>query len=166
MLTKTILYFDLLHDIYTATVKLLPAFRKKQPYSYSRSEIARDQQTMWASGAKFIGSCESKVLCIDWQDSSDGEGGWLVTGCNNGTVGVSWIANKEAVVRRRMRRRSGKEEQEQDLDEEEREKTQTQRRDIPEDNLACTKEACLYKSHFILRSHTGEVKHNMYDRIP
>ena len=30
-------------------------------------------------------------------------------------------------------------------------------RAIPEDNLACTKEACLYKSHFILRSHTGEV---------
>lgn len=125
---------------------------------------------MWASAAKFTGSCESRVLCIDWQESSNGEGGWLVTGCNNGTVGVSWVDNKEAVARRRRRRRrrseSSRGEQlvqdgfflsdEEESDEEYGEVT-NEARAIPEDNLACTKEACLYKSHFILRSHTGEV---------
>ena len=128
---------------------------------------------MWASAAKFIGTCESRVLCIDWQESSNGEGGWLVTGCNNGTVGVSWVDNKEAVARRRRRRRgreSSRVEQllqdglslsdEEETDEEYVEVTNEARR-IPEDNLACTKEACLYKSHFILRSHTGEVSNKL-----
>ena len=123
---------------------------------------------MWASASKFIGSCESGVLCIDWQESSSGEGGWLVTGCNNGTVGVSWVDSKEAVAKRwrRRRRESSRGEQlvhdglslsdEEESDEESDEVT-NEARTIPEDNLACTKEACLYKSHFILRSHTGEV---------
>lgn len=121
---------------------------------------------MWASGAKFAGSCESRVLCIDWQESSDGDGGWLVTGCNNGTVGVSWIDNKEAVARKSRGRRKNHGEWHLVLDEEdavgEEESGEGDERTkegipIPEDNLACTKEACLYKSHFILRGHTGEV---------
>ena len=104
------------------------------------------------------------MLCVDWQDSSNGEGGWLVTGCSNGTVGVSWVDNKEAVVR--SRNSSIREEEENpglaaDEEESERggegERTNKLGRVQREDNLACTKEACLYKSHFILRSHTGEV---------
>ena len=127
---------------------------------------------MWASGARFVGSCESPVLCMDWQESSSGEGGWLVTGCSNGTVGVSWIDSKEASVARN----GSLEEHAQSpvgpcADEEEAgrggweskeageagERASKSLRVPREDNLACTKEACLYKSHFILRSHTGEV---------
>ena len=139
---------------------------------------ARESKTMWASGARFVGSCESRVLCMDWQESSSGEGGWLVTGCSNGTVGVSWIASKEVGVGRRCS--SSPEEQNPagpggggggggDGEEKGRESEaavegeagerdgSTKKRFPCEDNLACTKEACLYKSHFILRSHTGEV---------
>lgn len=107
---------------------------------------------------------------MDWQESSSGEGGWLTTGCSNGTVGVSWIASKAAGVRKRCS--SSSEEQipaglgHTDGEEEGREseaevgvgeRADNKQRFSHEDNLACTKEACLYKSHFILRSHTGEV---------
>ena len=124
---------------------------------------------MWASAAKFNGSCEGRVLCIDWQESSNGEGGWLVTGCNNGTVGVSWVYNKEAVARRRKRKKrengggeqlvqaDGQSVSDKEESEGESGEVTNEGRAVPEDNLACTKEACLYKSHFILRSHTGEV---------
>ena len=134
---------------------------------------------MWASSARFVGSCESRVLCMDWQESSSGEGGWLVTGCTNSTVGVSWIDNKEAGVKRNdslepKEKRSptsycadedkNGEEEEGGGGGREGEEGEGGARKRPvhrvcprEDNCACTKEACLYKSHFILRSHTGEV---------
>lgn len=79
---------------------------------------------MWASSAKCVGSCGSRIRSQDWQDSSDGQGGWLVTGSEEGVVGISWIASENAA---------------------------------PDDNLACTKEACFYKSHFNMRRHVGQV---------
>ena len=110
---------------------------------------------------------------MDWQESSGGEGGWLVTGCSNGTVGVSWIDGKEASVARDSslgkhvqspvgaqcvdhdeEGGGGWESEEGEAGEEASKKSLRVPR---EDNLACTKEACLYKSHFILRNHTGEV---------
>ena len=137
---------------------------------------------MWASSARFVGSCESRVLCMDWQESSSGEGGWLVTGCTNSTVGVSWINNNEAGVKRNGSTEpeekhspinsdedeDGEEEEEQgggrgggEGEEGEGEggasKRPVRRARPREDNCACTKEACLYKSHFILRGHNGEV---------
>ena len=117
---------------------------------------------MWASRARFVGSCEGRITCMDWQESSRNEGGWLLTGCSSGTVGVSWINNKDnddASVER-CRTRGVEEDQGHDEEGGERE-TQTARKKTSglkhEDNLACTNEACLYKSHFILRNHTGEV---------
>ena len=105
------------------------------------------------------------MLCIDWQESSNGEGGWLVTGCNNGTVGVSWVEKKGTVEAKRSKE-SDQISTEQDCrardgdmsssEDNERSK-EVEGRERREDNLACTKEACLYKSHFILKSHTGEV---------
>ena len=105
-------------------------------------------------------------MCIDWQESSNEDGGWLVTGCNNGTVGVSWIEGKGSVKLGKGRRTREKKEQESAGDEDcatelEDDERSRERSNVPEDNLACTKEACLYKSHFILRSHTGEVNDSM-----
>ena len=118
---------------------------------------------------------------MDWQESSGDEGGWLVTGCTNSTVGVSWIDSKEAYAVGRSGSSvdqspadscTGEDEEgeggageEQESEGEERkaageeERASKNPRASPrEDNLACTKEACLYKSHFILRNHTGEVR--------
>ena len=138
---------------------------------------------MWASSARFVGSCESRILCMDWQESSSGEGGWLVTGCTNSTVGVSWINNNEAGVKRNGSLEPEEKhspinscaDHDEDEDGEQEEqgggrgggegeegeggasKRPVHRARPREDNCACTKEACLYKSHFILRGHTGEV---------
>ena len=67
---------------------------------------------------------------LHWQESSDGQGGWLVSGCDGGTVGVSWASNRAC----EFAGHGG------------------------EDNVACTEGACFYKSHFILKGHVGEVK--------
>ena len=64
---------------------------------------------------------------LHWQESSDGQGGWLVSGCDEGTVGVSWAGNRACEFAGR------------------------------EDNVACAEGACYYKSHFILKEHVGEV---------
>ena len=123
---------------------------------------------------------------MDWQESSSGEGGWLVTGCTNSKVGVSWINNNEAGVKRNgstepdLEKHSpinsradhdgdedGEEEDEEQgggrgggEDEEgegEASKRLVHRAGPREDNCACNKEACLYKSHFLLQGHSGEV---------
>lgn len=51
-----------------------------------------------------------------------------MSGCDGGTVGVSWAGNRACEF-------AG-----------------------GEDNVACTEGACFYKSHFILKGHVGEVK--------
>lgn len=86
--------------------------------------------TMWAPAAKCEGTCESNVRSLHWQESSDGQGGWLASGCDGGTVGVSWVGNRTSEVAA----------------------------SDPEDSVACTEEACFYKSHFILKGHVGEVR--------
>ena len=110
------------------------------------------------------------MLCVDWQESSGREGGWLVTGCSSGTVGVSWIDNKETIAKKKEEKKRprrdgagrftvGERNWDSDEEEEECEGNEGVGRNSTthEDNLACTREACLYKSHFILRNHTGEV---------
>ena len=123
---------------------------------------------------------------MDWQESSSDKGGWLVTGCTNSNVGVSWINNNEAGVKRNgstepdLEKHSpinsradhdgdedGEEEEEEQAggrgggEDEEGEggasKRPEHRADPREDNCALTKEACFYKSHFLLRGHIGEV---------
>lgn len=54
----------------------------------------------------------------------------MASGCDGGTVGVSWVGNRTSEVAATD----------------------------PEDSVACTEEACFYKSHFILKGHVGEVR--------
>ena len=104
------------------------------------------------------------MLCVDWQESSDGEGGWLVTGCSTGSVGVSWIDSKEAIAKKNIASRLERDCEVESAEEEDgggmkgQESETGEKSTTREDNLACTKAACLYKSHFILRNHTGEVR--------
>ena len=83
---------------------------------------------MWASTAKFQGSSKSKLHSIHWQESRDGNGGWLASGSAEGTVGVSWIASRAAAAPGQAV------------------------------NVALTSEARLYKSHFMMKGHIGEVR--------
>ena len=90
---------------------------------------------MWvyASGAILEGTCCSSILVTDWKEARDGSGGWLATGCSNGTLGISWVSYQA---------RSGEELQ-----------------DSQGEGLVAQeeKEGVLYKSHFLLRGHMGEV---------
>ena len=99
---------------------------------------------MWASGTRFEGTCTSKILCMDWMGSQDSRGGWLATGCSEGTVGVSWISNPEWNC------------DAAEMDDERDTATGGATR-TPE-NMACTEEASYYKSHFVLKGHLGEVR--------
>ena len=91
---------------------------------------------MWASGARLEGTCGSNILSIDWMEARDSSGGWLATGCASGTVGVSWVSYKR--------------------DADSKEET---REDQPvRENVAIAREGSLFKSHFILRGHIGEVR--------
>ncbi len=81
---------------------------------------------MWASGARLEGTCSSNILLTDWKEARDSSGGWLASGCSDGTLGISWVSYQA---------RSG---ELVALDPEEEEEG-------------------LYKSHFILRGHLGEV---------
>lgn len=103
---------------------MISAFKSRAPVSYAQA------LTMWATAAKCEGTCESNVRSLHWQESSDGQGGWLASGCDRGTVGVSWVCNR----------------------------TSEMAASDPKDNVACTEEACFYKSHFILKGHIGEVR--------
>ncbi len=94
---------------------------------------------MWASGAKLCSSTPCAIRSIDWEENGDGGGGWLAAGGEEGTVGISWIDGRGAV----------------------RELKDVEARQI-EDNLACTEESRLYKSHFHLRGHVGQVCKHLY----
>lgn len=94
---------------------------------------------MWASKASFEVSYGSKVESMDWKESTDGQGGWLATSGKEGTVGVSWIAHRGA---------GGS----ADVDE------ATCDAAPGVENVACTEEACMFKSHFNLRGHSGKVR--------
>ena len=87
---------------------------------------------MWASAATFEVACGSKVLSVDWKQSTDGQGGWLVTSGSEGTVGVSWIAHRGAET--------------------------ANVNGAGVDNVACSEGACMFKSHFNLRGHSGKVR--------
>ena len=98
---------------------------------------------MWASGARLEGTCGSTIKSTDWKESSDGSGGWLATGCSAGTVGISWISCPSA---RSTSRIEGEEAGTCDIH-------------APEGVYATPSdgEGSLYKSHFLLRGHLGEV---------
>lgn len=96
---------------------------------------------MWASGTRLEGTCGSNILSIDWMEARDSSGGWLATGCASGTVGVSWVSYKRDV---------------ESTDSISKEET---REDQPlQENIALAREGSLFKSHFILRGHIGEVR--------
>ncbi len=86
---------------------------------------------MWASSAKLRCSSPSATRSLDWVESRDGAGGWLATGGEEGTVGISWIEDRTEV------KAAG---------------------DKSDDNFACTAEGSLFKSHFNLRGHVGQVR--------
>ena len=111
---------------------------------------------------------------MDWQESSSDKGGWLVTGCTNNIVGVSWINNNEVGVKRNDSTEPEEKHSpinsraDQDADGEKEEgasvegeggasKRPVHRVRPREDICAYTKKACIYKSHFLLRGHIGEV---------
>ena len=87
--------------------------------------------------AKCEASCRAKIRSLDWQDSSEGKAGWLATASGEGDVGISWIDSRG---------------QPGNADD-----TATSIAAAGA-NLAYTDGACMYKSHLILKGHTGEVR--------
>lgn len=95
---------------------------------------------MWASTAKLERTSSSPILSADWKEASDGSGGWLATGGGTGTVGISWIDYPT--------------------------RDNEEKKDDSRAYVVGSEEGSLYKSHFILRGHIGEVSCGIIIRYP